>query len=592
MTQQATFRLLDNVDVAMRDGVILKTDIWLPAIDGRCPVLLQRTPYRKETPFGSQYISALEFQTALRRGYAIAVQDTRGRYQSDGDFVPFEFEGRDGADTIEWLRRQPFCNGKVAMFGASYVGATQVLALSENPEGLKAIAPQLTTARHGETWMYRGGALELAFLLLWVIEALGFDHIQHRMAVMPADLRERGEALLELLQRDPSAAFARLPILDEAITELAPYVRDWFDPQAIAGKPGSDRLGWVETNETAMLVVAGWNDIFLEGSIELFERAKSRWAGLDNMPDRLIIGPWSHGNPSDWQGEEWLGYAASSVDLSEANLAFFDSVLLDRQPTSPMVRYFRAGSNSWHAAPDWPLPDTIAVPHFLDCSRGTLGSTPGVKASSTYVSDPSTPVPSIGGATFLPGLLLGRNSGPLDQAQIERREDVLVFTGQPLRDDLEVTGLVTACLWVISSAATCDWTAKLCEVDPNGRSLGIVDGILRWNRREANDEPAEISIGLGHMSRLLKKGYRLRLQIASSNFPRFDRNPQSGIASTLARQSDFAVAEQQVFSGTAFPSRLMLPVITRAYPKARSLAGLWSVDERLSQESGAGGVLP
>ncbi|SCB58837.1 hypothetical protein GA0061105_105308 [Rhizobium aethiopicum] len=575
MTKQTTFRLIDNVDVVMRDGVILKTDLWLPATEGAWPVLLQRTPYRKDAPFGSQYISALEFQTALRRGYAIAIQDTRGRYQSDGEFVPFEFEGRDGADTIEWLRRQPFCNGKVGMFGASYVGATQVLALSENPAGLKAIAPQLTTARHGETWMYRGGALELAFLLLWVIEALGADHILHRTAVMPPDVRERSQAFLERLQQDPFAAFARLPILNEAIAELAPYVRDWFDPRAIWGESELFSPDWVEANETAMLVVAGWNDIFLEGSIELFEKAKSRWTGQSDMPDRLIIGPWSHGNPSDWQGGEWLGYGASAVDLPEENLAFFDSALRDRQQDSPTVRYFRSGSNSWHAAPDWPLPDMVAVPHFLDCSRATLGSSPGAKASASYVSDPSMPVPTIGGATFLPGLLLGRNSGPLDQAPIEIRDDVLVFTGQPLRDDIEVTGLVTACLWVASSATTCDWTAKLCDVAPDDRSLAIVDGIIRWKRgSEAGDDPAELTIRLGHASRLFKKGHRLRLQIASSNFPRFDRNPQSGVPSTLARASDFVPARQRVFSGAAYPSRLILPVVTAAYPEARSLAGL------------------
>ncbi|ARQ62105.1 MULTISPECIES: CocE/NonD family hydrolase [Rhizobium] len=580
MTKQATFRLLDNVDVAMRDGVKLKTDLWLPAADGAWPVLLQRTPYRKEAPFGSQYISALEFQAALRRGYAIAIQDTRGRYQSDGEFTPFEFEGRDGADTIEWLRGQPFCNGKIGMFGASYVGATQVLALSENPAGLKAIAPQLTTARHGETWMYRGGALELAFLLLWVIEALGADHILHRMAVMPADVQERSKAFLELLQRDPFSAFARLPIFNEAIAELAPYARDWFDPDAISGKSASVRPDRIETNETAMLVVAGWNDIFLEGSIELFEKAKSRWTRRREIPDRLIIGPWSHGNPSDWQGEEWLGYGASSIDLPEENLAFFDSVFQDRPPTSPMVRYFRSGSNSWHAAPDWPLPDTVAVPLFLDCSRATLGSAPGAKASASYVSDPSRPVPTVGGATFLPGLLLGRNSGPLGQSTIELRDDVLVFTSQPLRDDLEVTGLVTACFWVTSSAASCDWTAKLCDVNADGRSLGVVDGILRWTRAGiSGDDPVEITVRLGHISRLFKKGHRLRLQIASSNFPRFDRNPQSGVASTLAKASDFAAAEQRIFSGIECPSRLMLPVITKAFPTERSLAGLRTAAE-------------
>ncbi|MBW9116547.1 CocE/NonD family hydrolase [Rhizobium cauense] len=574
MTIEASFRLLDNLDVAMRDGVILKTDIWLPATQEPCPVLLQRTPYRKETPFGSQYISALEFQAALRQGFAIAVQDTRGRYQSGGDFIPFEQEGRDSADTISWLTGQSFCDGKVAMFGASYVGATQVLALSENPVGLKAIAPQLTTARHGETWMYRGGAVELAFLLLWVIESLGPDHIEHRTTAMPSDIRKRAQALLEKMREDPAAAFARLPILDGAIAELAPYLNDWFDPQAISGKRPSDSRDWVGTSQTAMLVVAGWNDIFLEGSLELFEKAKSRWAGKSQMPDRLIIGPWSHGNPSDWQGQEWLGYGASTAELPGETLAFFDSVLDGRQPASSAVRYFRSGSNSWHAAEDWPLPDTINVPHFLDCGRSALSSTLGSKASSTYTSDPSNPIPSLGGATFLPGLLQGRNSGPIDQATIEARDDVLVFTGQPLRDDLDVTGLVTAKLFVASSATTCDWTAKLCEVDPDGRSLGIVDGILRWEPAGACEEPVEIVVRLGHISRLFKRGHRLRLQVASSNFPRFDRNPQSGVAPTLAKASDFVPAKQRVFSGPACPSCLILPVVQVTSPPARSLTGL------------------
>lgn len=560
---QATFRLLDNVDVTMRDGVILKTDIWLPATDGASPVLLQRTPYRKETPFGSQYISALEFQTALRRGYAIAIQDTRGRYQSGGEFVPFEFEGRDGADTIDWLRSQPFCNGQVAMFGASYVGATQVLALSENPLGLTAIAPQLTTARHDDTWMYRGGALELAFSLLWIIESLGPDHLEHRLATMPPGARERAMDLLQRFQRDPAAAFARLPILDNALIELAPYVRQWFDPEAMRGKH-TERLDWVAKNKTAMLVVAGWNDIFLEGSLELFEKAKSRWSNESAMPDRLIIGPWSHGNPSDWQGTEWLGYAASTVDLPEENLAFFDDILMGRQPTSPVVRYFRSGSNSWHAAPDWPLPTTTFVSHFLNCDRGGLDTLPGSTASASFVSDPLSPVPTAGGATFLPGLLLGRNSGPIEQSRIEARDDVLVFTGPPLRDDLDVTGLVAANLWITSSAPTCDWTARLCEIDLQGSSIGIVDGIARWKPIAAADGPVEVTIRLGHISRLFKKGHRLRLQIASSNFPRFDRNSQSGVPSTLADQSEFRTATQHVYSGTAFPSCVKLPVVANA----------------------------
>ncbi|RVJ51838.1 CocE/NonD family hydrolase [Sinorhizobium meliloti] len=575
MHTQSTIRLLDNIDVPMRDGVRLKTDIWLPATEEPCPVLLQRTPYRRETPFGSQYISALEFQRALGRGYAVVVQDTRGRYGSEGDFTPFQTEASDGADTIGWLRMQPFCNGSVAMFGASYVGATQILALAENPEGLKAIAPQLTTARHGETWMYRGGAVELAFILLWVIESLGPDHLQHRIAFLPADMRERARALLQTLRESPHAAFERLPVLDDAIIELAPYLADWLDSKAIAGERNRDRLEWVEKSRAALLVVGGWNDIFVEGSIELFEKARSRWSRGEYMPDRLIIGPWSHGNPTDWQGREWLGYAASTIDLPEETLRFFDSALEDREPASPVVRYFRSGSNTWHAAPDWPLPDSIEVSLILDCSRFSLGSTPAEQASASFISDPLKPVPTAGGATFLPGLLLGRNSGPVDQAAIEARDDVVIFTGQPLGEDLEVTGLVRARLWVSSSAASCDWTARLCEVGADGGSSGIVDGILRWSRsRQAGGEPQEVAVRLGHISRLFRKGCRLRLQIASSNFPRFDRNPQSGIPPTLARASDFIRAEQRIFSGEAFPSRLILPVVTTSFAQAETLSAM------------------
>lgn len=574
MTNKTTFRLLDDVEVAMRDGLCLRTDIWLPATDAPCPVLLERSPYRKEKPFDSQYISALEFQTALRRGYAVAVQDTRGRFGSPGEFVPFDHEASDGADTIAWLRRQPFCDGRVAMFGASYVGATQVLALAENPEGLVAVAPQLTTARHGETWTYRGGALELAFVLLWVIESLGPDHLVHRMATLPADVRARAEALLAAMQADPMAAFARLPLLDDAIVELAPYLADWLDPEALAGQGRRERLELAADNRTAMLVVAGWNDIFLEGAIELFERAKARRTAGSPMPDRLIVGPWSHGNPTDWQGEEWLGYAASAADLPEENLAFFDGVLDGGEPAMPVVRYFRSGSNSWHAAPDWPLPGCVEVSYHLDCESAGLGpERPETTASRGFVADPATPVPTAGGATFLPGLLLGRNSGPKDQSAIEARADVLVFTGLPLAADLEVTGLAEAILWVRSSAVGCDWTARLCEVDEAGRSIGVVDGIRRWTRGSgAAGRPEEVRVRLGHMSRLFRAGHRLRLQIASSNFPRFDRNPQSGVASTLARASDFVVAEQTVFSGGACPSRLVLPVIGEAFPRWKTLS--------------------
>jgi putative CocE/NonD family hydrolase len=573
-------RLLDGVDIPMRDGVNLATDIWLPETNAPCPVLLQRTPYRRETPFGSQYISSLEFQSALRRGYAIAVQDTRGRYASGGQFRPFEDEANDGADTIEWLRQQSFCDGSIGMFGASYVGATQVLALGKNPNGLKAVVPQLTTARYGETWIHRGGASELAFLLLWVIESLGADHLQRRAEEMSQSASDRLNDLLADLQQDPLAAFSRLPILDEAIIELAPYLTHWFAADADHQHSHLDSEDWLKTNKTAALVIGGWNDIFIEGSIELFLKTRRRWKTPEQVPDRLIIGPWSHGNPTDWQGDEWLGYSASSAELPSETLRFFDQTIKGAPQDSPMVRYFRSGTNTWHCAPDWPLPGSTDVSMYLDCDRASLRSTPGGKAIVSYVSDPSDPVPTIGGANFLPGLLLGQNSGPKNQEGIERRDDVLTFTSMPLREELEITGLVRAVLWVSSSVAKCDWTARLCEVNAEGQSLGVVDGILRWNNpEEFGNKPSEIEVRLGHVSRMIAKGNRLRLQIASSNFPRFDRNPQAAVDPARAKQTDYLIANQSIFSGSAFPSALILPVIPKSFPEGPNLASFTTVRE-------------
>ncbi|MCD7060620.1 CocE/NonD family hydrolase [Pelagibacterium xiamenense] len=560
-----TFKILDAVAVPMRDGTLLPADIWLPDGNGPWPVLLQRTPYRREDVHGAQYISALEFQSALRRGFAVMVQDTRGRYAAGGTFDPFTWEEEDGADTIAWLRAQSFCDGQVAMFGASYVGATQVLAAAAHPEGLVAISPQLTTARHGETWMYRSGATELGFLLLWIIEALGAPDLERRIATMDEATANRLCTYFATLMRDPDAAFAHLPLLDADLLGLAPYAGRWFDDErAASALQNRERLDAIAASDAAMLVTAGWNDLFLEGSLELFETVRRRHSNPENVRDRLIIGPWSHGNPKDWQGAFWHGYAASTAGLSDIQIDFFDAALNGRPATGPMVRYFRSGSNTWHSAPDWPLPGTEIKPLYLVGEHLTEIAT-NTDWSRTYMSNPASPVPTTGGATFLPGLLLGRNAGPMEQSNIERRDDVLVFTSAPLDAEVEVTGLVKATLWVQSSAVSSDWTARLCEVHPDGRSFGLVDGITRWSN-PGIDTPVEITVRLGHIGHLFRAGSRIRLQVASSNFPRFDRNPQSRVPATLATEADFVIAQQALLGGSGRQSYVSLPVVRTQNP--------------------------
>jgi len=564
MSKNRAFGLLDSVEIPMRDGCILRADIWLPDGKGPWPALLQRTPYGREDAFGTQYIPALDFKAALKRGYAIVVQDTRGRHGSDGDFTPFAQEMEDGADTIAWLRAQDFCNGAVAMFGASYVGATQILAAAGNPEGLVALSPHLTTGRHGETWAYRSGAIELAFLLLWIIESLGPPDLERRLARMPAEKADRARNLLARFRADPHAAFARLPLLDADLVALAPYAESWFDADRAAAAQGDrEHLDALARTRLPALVSCGWNDLFLEGALELFETLRARKDGTDEVFDRLVIGPWSHGNPSDWQGDVWHGYDASTQGLSTMQLDFFDAVRAGTKPVGPLVRYFRSGSNSWHCAPDWPLPGTQKMAFFLG-DHHLLEAPPQGDWSRSYSSDTLRPVPTLGGANFLPGLLMGRNSGPKDQAQIESRQDVLLFTSAPLEADIEVTGLVQAVLWVSSTASSADWTARLCEVEADGRSIGIVDGIMR--QPVASKSPGKVTIRLGHISHLFRRGHCLRLQIASSNFPRFDRNPQSGVPSTTAHATDFRVARQTLYGNASMQSRLILPIIPHPFP--------------------------
>ncbi|MET3600650.1 CocE/NonD family hydrolase [Martelella mangrovi] len=496
-------------------------------------------------------------------GGARGIPAARGRFASEGVFEPFLHEGRDGADTIAWLRRQDFCNGKVGMFGASYVGATQVLAAAENPPGLEAISPQLTTARHGESWTWRGGATELGFLLLWIIEALAPPDLERRLAALPDDQAKRLSALMKALQRDPEAGFARLPVLEADLAALAPYAAQWFDEdRAVVAAADLEHLEALGKSRPAMLVIAGWNDLFLEGSLELFQTARGRHEDAGQVKDRLIIGPWSHGNPKDWQGAFWHGPKASTAGLSDVQLDFFEAVFSGVAPPGPMVRYFRSGSNSWHDAPDWPVPETVQRCLYLD-GDGLSESPPTQDFRREWISDPASPVPTTGGATFLPGLLLGRNSGPMPQGVVEARSDVVTFTSEPLDKALDVTGRVEARLFVTSDAISADWTARLCEVTPDGQSIGIVDGIARRKTPAGGHGPFEVRVTLGHLSHLFAKGGRLRLQVASSNFPRFDRNPQSGIAPEKATAADFIIARQTILGGPATPSTLILPVIYR-----------------------------
>lgn len=556
-----------DVAVRMADGVDLATDIYIPEGEGPFSTLLQRTPYDRADPFGTQFILQMTVLRALDEGFAVVIQDTRGRFGSGGRFDPFVHEAEDGVATVAWIRAQDFSNGLIATYGASYVGATQMLLAMAGAQGHAAMAPFLTTGNYHDQWTYRGGALQLGFVSLWITESLGPIDVESRN--LPAEHPAR-QTLLRLLA-DPRGAMDRLPVLADDLVELAPYLKDWLgNPTPEAWWDEFSPIAHVKDIRTPALHIAGFNDLFLEGSLASYQALRHHGASEEVRNGQyLIIGPWSHGNIMDWQGDGWLGYiaAAPSIDLVGRQLEFFSAILQGRVPDQPRISYFTSGANVWQTAEEWP-PSAAETELFLSANGALVGVAADLEVADTYVSNTLDPVPTTGGATFLPGILLNKNDGPHEQSAVEARQDVLVYRGEVLAEDAEVTGLVQAELWASSSAEDCDWTARLVDVDVDGRAVGIVDGILRSRYRHGSTptplkpgDPECFTVVLGHVSHVFRAGHRIGLQVASSNFPRFDRNPQTMTDPVSATAADFVSAEQRVLHGGDRASRLLLPMV-------------------------------
>lgn len=562
-TRSSALTVHRDVTIPMRDGVKLRADVWLPG-EGQYATLLQRTPYDKLDPVGSQHFSQIHTLRALDAGFAVVVQDTRGRGASSGPFEPFIHEADDGVDTVEWLRRQPFSNGRVATYGASYVGATQLLLALAGHDGPDAMAPFLTSGDYSDNWTYRGGALQLGFVLWWVADTLA-----------PADMARRGlrpedptRRKLEQMRADPDSLLEDLPILSSQLIDIAPYVKDWLalGPSSIYWRNIAvlDRI----THITApALHITGFNDLFLEGSLALYSALRDQ-GSTETVRDGqyLIIGPWTHANLGEWQGRTWHGTGASAtaLDLTLAQLDFFSAILAGQKPKRPRVTYFTSGTNVWRTSETWPPPHERRT-LYLQAQATLSWTSPGRAGSDSFVSDTLDPVPTIGGATFLPGLLSNENAGPLDQAALQARDDILHYFSGRLERDLELTGSLELKLWAKSSADDCDWTARVVDIHPSNKSYGICDGIQRARYRNGpTAHPLTpgveelFTVQLGQISHVFRAGHRIGLQLASSNFPRFDRNPQCMVDPVTARRDDFRVAQQTVLLGGQTPSRLIL----------------------------------
>jgi putative CocE/NonD family hydrolase len=574
-----------NLKVRMRDGVELATDVYRPDTREPVPVLVQRLPYNKELTALVNF--ACDVSRAVQAGYAVVVQDTRGRFASGGEFHPFFDEATDGADTIAWAASQPWSTGKVGMVGGSYFGATQWLAATQSPPALQAIAPYVTAADYHEGWAYQGGAFELGFNLSWTLPFLALGELLRRMETGRATAEDLS-ALIQAIDRN-NELYWRLPLTDmPPLAGLAPYYFEWlahpnYDDywRSIAPREYYERI------TVPALNIGGWYDLFLGGTLANYRGMKERGGStLARQQQRLIVGPWAHGVSGGAFAERLYGFMASTdiFDLTGVQLRWFDHWLkgIDNgvERDRP-VRLFVMGANIWREEDDWPLPDTNFTAYYLhsgghanSLSGDGLLSTarPGDEPEDVYLYDPRNPVPTVGGQTFLPGLFVGANAGPRDQRVVETRHDVLCYTTEPLERPVEVTGPVQLILYASSSALDTDFTGKLVDVAPDGRAEILTEGILRARYRDSLSNPAplqpgriyELRLDLWATANVFAAGHRIRLDVSSSNFPRFDRNTNTG--GTIATEGADALVQavNRVYHDRAHPSHVLLPIVERS----------------------------
>ena len=565
-----------DLSIPMRDGTVLKGDLYRPDGPQRLPVLLNRTPYGKSGPMLRQ---AMDPVRAALNDYNVLIQDCRGRYRSGGTWTCFISELEDGYDTVEWVARQPWADGKVGTWGSSYMGVTQWLAASQAPPSLKAMAPALTASNYHDGWTYQGGAFSLGFNLSWTMTALAPDRLMKARAHNPEASSELGRVIGgidEMRQWLEMLPLNELPMFRFG----APYFFDWLDHPAY---DGYWRAIDVETYHDRINVpafnIGGWYDIFLGGTLRNFAGMQSRGATAQARDgQQLLVGPWSHGLPrANMAGDADFGYRSTplSIDQDRIVLNFFDRWLKDiRRADTARVQLFVMGPNRWRDENEWPLARTDWQRFYLH-SRGRANSAagdgtlspqpPGDEREDSYVYNPLDPTPTRGGGLCCyPAVVPG---GAFDQRAIENRADVLVYSTEPLSEDLEVTGPIRLTLYASSSAPDTDFTAKLVDVDPGGQARNLTDGIIRARYRQSPSDPRllkpgevdEYTIDLGATSNVFAAGHRIRLEISSSNFPRFDRNPNTG--HDLFADAETRPALQTVMHRAGRASCLTLPVI-------------------------------
>ena len=548
------------VAIPMRDGILLAADVFLPKEPGRRPAILVRTPYNRKAH------SAVSYRYFAEHGYAVVIQDVRGRYGSQGVFGSAAQEGPDGNDTLNWIAAQPWSDGNVGMAGNSYLGIAQWwAALQANPH-LKTISPMYSGDDEYLDRVYsQGGALQAGHRLLWLAENL----------TPPSHARALFTSYIDHVPLQTADVLATGSVLPEWRKAMAHPSYDWYWNRLSVRQK-------IHQIKIPVLSWGGWFDEYAESDLDAFSRLAKQTTTVETW-----IGPWCH-DPS-WTFPTRDFGARSRMFIRVKQLAWFDRWLgpeakgqhhAQSPAENSTVHIFVMGPNLWRDEHEWPLARTHATPLYLSSGGhanaasgdGALQWQPETEPETgsvpdTFIYDPKHPVPTAGGAICCQPAVLP--PGPLDQSLIEKRNDVLVYTTSPLREELEVTGIIKVLLYVSTSANDTDFTAKLVDLSPEGQPLLVTDGIQRLRYRLSLDRPVlvrknaayQVTVDAGVTSYVFAPGHSIRLEVSSSNFPRFDRNLNS--ARPVAEESNFTKAKQTVYHESAYPSTLILPVIPK-----------------------------
>ncbi len=556
-----------GVTAKMRDGVVLRADIYRPKADGKFPVLLQRTPYNKSNGvnFGVR---------AAAHGFVVIFQDVRGRYSSEGEWYTFKNESNDGFDSVEWAAALPYSNGKVGMFGGSYVGATQMLAAIAHPPHLAGICPVVTASNYHDGWTYQDGAFEQWFNESWT-SGLAQDTFNRTIT--------QNTNALQGMWKLPLTSYPlfNFPEPSTAISSthaLAPYFLDWLAHPNYDDywKRWSIEEHFADINVPA-LTVAAWYDIFQGGSLRNYVGIKAHGGDAARAAQRLLVIIGGHAGGGQKIGDIDFGPAAAQFDEDEVTLSWYEYLFKGAQNNfakEKPVKIFVMGRNEWREEDDWPLARRQNSKYFLHSDGkanslrgdGSLSAASPLKESSDhYVYDPANPVPTIGGPLCCDGGHLP--PGPRDQRPVEARDDVLIYSTSAFANDTEITGPVSLELFAKSTAVDTDFTAKLVDVAPDGFAQNLTEGIVRARYRDSQEKPTlmnpgqvyKFAIDLWSTSNVFLKGHALRLEVSSSNFPRFDRNLNSGEAQGTGEH--YVPATNTILHDSEHPSALLLPVI-------------------------------